>query len=219
MDIIPSIDTDKFYELAEAKTALEAIPDPEWGTQSHNIYFYEMWPLVRVLEFLNPTSNDSGKLRFSDGKRSDDGIVLLNSIKQEIQFVLAIDGQQENIRMEHKKKYSRAPAVQNMKWSGKKWERVLLEQNTVAFERTEIMEKLKSLIQDAVQRKIKPQYSGMWLGVVFEDYIVPFSEKTVQSYTGVCDCVMRTYRDQLWGIYEKVFFVGTSGKYINQFDL
>lgn len=213
------IDTEKFYGLAEAKITLEAVPDPKYGTLGHNIYFYEMWPLIRVLEYLNPTGNDFEKLRFSDGKRNDDGIILLNNLKQEIQFVLAIDGQQENIRMEHMKKYSRAPAVQDMKWSGKKWERVLPEQNTVAFERIEIMKKLKALIKDAVQRKIKPQYCGMWLGVVYEDHLFPFSEKTTQNYTEICGCVMKTYRIQLKKIFKKVFFVGTSGNHINKFDL
>ena len=60
--------------------------------------------------------------------------------------------------MEHQKIYGRAPAVQDMEWSGKKWDRVLPEQNTMAFDRTEIMDKLKSLVQNAVQRKIKKQY-------------------------------------------------------------
>jgi hypothetical protein len=219
MDIILEINTDKFYTIREAKNALKGVPTPEYGTRNHSIYFYEMWTLVRVLEYLNPDRNDSGKLRFSDGNRNDDGIVLLNDLKQEIQFVLAINGQQENIRMEHKKKYSRAPAVQDMKWSGKKWERTLPEQNTVAFGRSEIMGKLKSLVQIAVQRKIKKQYCGMWLGVVFEDHTPPFSEKTAQDYAEVCDCAIKAHEAPLGEIYKKVFFLGKSGRYIKQFDL
>ena len=213
-----SIDTAKYYGLDEAKTALEAIPDPKPGAQEHNIYFYEMWPLVRLLEYLNPDDTHSVKLRFSDGKRNDDGIILLNNIKQEIQFVLAIDGQQENIRMEHQKIYGRAPAVQDMEWSGKKWDRVLPEQNTMAFDRTEIMDKLKSLVQNAVQRKIKKQYCGMWLGVVFEDHTPLASEKTIQNYTEVCDWVMKIYKKQLGELFKKVLFIGTSGTYIKHYD-
>jgi hypothetical protein len=136
---MPGINTDKFYTIHEAKTALKSAPTPEYGTRGHNIYFYE-------------------------------------------------------------------------------WDRVLPEQNTMAFERPQIMEKLESLIRDAVQKKIKPQYCGMWLGVVFEDYMLPVSEKTTQNYTAVCDCIMETYRGQLGKIYTKVFFLGTTGNHIKHYD-
>jgi hypothetical protein len=212
------IDTHEFYSLNEAKRALENAPQLEYRDRDHNLYFYEMWPLVRIAEYINKSSNDISQLKFSDGKRNDDGIVVLNGREQEIQFVLSMNGQQERVRMEHLKKYGRAPAVQDMKWQGNKNNRDLPEQDTNAFEANDILEKICSLIDDAVRGKIKSQYTGMWLGVVFEDYIPPLNEKTNQLYMKICERVIEKQVDQIKTIYSKVFFVGTSGNFIKQFD-
>ena len=216
---ILGIDTGKLYTLAEAKEVLEGAPIPRYEDRYHGIYFYEMWPLIWVMEYLNPAKSDYGQLRFSDGERTDDGIVILNGINQEIQFTEATDGYQEAIRMEHLAEYGRAPGIQDMKWEGTRRNRILPQQETDAIERGEILEKSKSLILDAVKRKIQPQYNGMWLGVVFEDHTPSNSERTIQEYKPVCDSVMQEYAVQLKKIYTKVFFIGKSGNHITHYDL
>ena len=197
---------------------LKGVQPPHYENRDHDIYFYEWEPLVKIMEYLTTTSNDSGKLRFSDGKRNDDGIVILNGMEQKIQFVLAVNGPQEAIRMEHLKKYGRAPGFNDMKWQGTKHKRKLPEQDSECFELNEILEKLRRLIQGAVLGKIKPQYKDMWLGVVFED-LPPSNEKTKPRYSAMCEGVVEEHKDELRNIYLKVFFVGLSGNYIKHYDI
>jgi len=218
--MILGIDTDKFYTLGDAKEALEGCPKVNFGEPYHDIYFYEMWPLVKILEYLTNSSNNAEKLRFSDGKRSDDGIISFNGREQEFQFVLALDGYQESIRIEHRDRYGRAPGIQELTWEGNQYNRILPNQDTKSFEPNEILSILKSKINDAIEIKIKPWNKGMWLGVVFDD-LLPASEETTNNYREVCDHVLQTYGEDLKEIYPKVFFVVTNpdNPYIRHYDL
>ena len=217
---IQGIDTSIAYTLSDARKALEGAPKPEFGEQNHGIFFYEMWPLVWVMEYMN--AGDTDTLRFSDGKRTDDGLVILNGTKEAFQFTEASNkkqGKHESIRMEHLDKYGRAPAVQDMKWEGKKNNRTLAEQDTVTFESGEILKKLHSLIEDAINRKNDDKYKRMSLGIVFDDHMLFPVEKARQEYVEIFESVIKKHSDQLEKIYPKVFFIGKSGKHIKHYDL
>jgi hypothetical protein len=219
MKSILEIDTCKFYKLNEAKTVLESCPNLKYGDRDHKIYFYEMWPLIRVVEFLNVNGENIDLLKFSDGERNDDGLVILNNKEREIQFVQAIDGQQERIRMEHLEKYGRAPGVQDMEWKGNKNKRILVNQDTNALETKAILRSLSNLIDVAIRGKIKLQYKGMWLGVVFDDYTPPLSEKTEPLYKEICERVLDKHVERIKKIYSRVFFIGTSGAYRSCYEI
>ena len=180
-----------------------------------------MWPLVKVAQYLNTLGPQKLTLNFSDGQRKDDGIIVLNTQKQQIQFVLAIDGHQEDIRMEHLMKHKHAPAVQDLKWQGSKKNRTLLEQETSAINVDEILKKLESLLEIALRKKIKTDYKGMWLGIVFDDYLLSSSEKSHQKIKAICGQLIRKKSSQIKNIYSKVFFVGLreQGHFIQHYDL
>ena len=172
------------------------------------------------MEYLK--ADDTNMLRFSDGERTDDGMVIVNGMEQGIQFTEASNkkhGKHDAIRMEHLSKYGRAPAVQDMEWQGKKKDRILAEQDTATIKSSEILKKLKSLLLGAINRKLNDKYKGMWLGVVFDDYLLSPSKKTNKKYATIFENVIQTHLSQLEKIFPKVFLIGKTGKFIKQYDL
>ena len=79
-------------------------------------------------------------------------------------------------------------------------------------------ETLLPLLENAVKLKVEKaqtnmNYHGAWLGIVFDDWIMPLNHKKKGRFDPVCEQVLAGESGQ-YHPFSRVFFVGIGRKYV-----
>jgi hypothetical protein len=152
-----------------------------------------------------------------------DGAIILGEERrtQKVEMTAAIDGRQDALRMELLAARGSAPAFQEIRFSGTKKNRTFDENKNLdeaIFSGKYDQETLLPLLEKAVNLKIEKaktnvSYHGAWLGVVFDDWIMPLNNKKKERFDPVCEQVLAGKFGQ-YHPFSRLFFVGISRKYI-----
>ena len=203
------LDEEMKHTVPEARKLLYFMIDPDQIKRSSETYkhlFFEMYPLLYVAERLENVK----WIKFSGAHKKYDGIIKFqdNPSQQRIEFVRALDIEQEIIKNQLEKMLNTP--------SGLKVE----EGNSFVYNKKQqfkIMKTMKWLWRKAYTKKLAKnnktgQYEGVWLGIVFDDTMLPPSsygriEKRAKN-------IWRKYGKRAVNPFQRVFLIGLSGKFI-----
>lgn len=186
----------------------------------HNVFFHEVCPLLLIAEHVGDSMT---RIVFTGGDTRFDGIIILEEYctVQKVEFTAAIDGYQDALRMELLAARGHAPAFRKIRASGTKGHRTFHEDGNAddAFEWAQRdQEMLRVLFDKALKLKVEkartnPNYDGAWLGIVFDDWIMPPNDRKKGCFDPLCRRVLAAGARQ-YHPFSRVFFVGISRKYI-----
>jgi hypothetical protein len=121
----------------------------------HNTFFYEICPLFLIAEHV---ANRRTKIVFTGKNRRYDGEIIFGDQqrRQKVELTAAIDGHQEDLRMELLAKNGCAPAFQHIEASGGKKKRIFHDDKNVCGAidlRKYEQETLRPLLERALMEK------------------------------------------------------------------
>ncbi len=187
--------------------------------RNHNIFFYEICPLLAVAEH---TIAYAVKVVGQGGGSRYDGLILseANGKWQRVECTAAIDGRNDALRMEVLDQEGWAPAFGEIRAAGTRRRRRFGGIDSAPTRWDEYDNKtLRPLLLEAVNKKAKKSgtnryYQGAWLIIVFDDWVCPFDISRKRSrFDPICrsvlDDVMRGYFP-----FQRLFVVGVSQRYL-----
>ena len=182
----------------------------------HNIFFYEICPLLKVAEHVCGTHLH----HIGENDRIDGTIILKNGRKQFVEITSAVDGRQDALRMELLHERGDAPAIQDIEAEGRQGDRKFGKNQLVAVSNSELDGKRSDLIEAAIRRKlnksnINKKYDGAWLVVVFDDWIPPPPSvpERGRRFDKICVNAIDKIGDD-FSPFLRVFIVGVTRTYI-----
>lgn len=186
----------------------------------HNAFFNEICPLLLIAE---QVGDEMTRVVFTGENARFDGAIILGDERktQKIEMTAAIDGRQDALRMELLASRGHAPAFRQIRVSGTKRNRTFHEDESLdeaIVSREYDQGVLLPLLEKAVKLKVgKAQtnmnYHGAWLGIVFDDWIMPLTHKKKARFDPVCEQILAGESGQCHP-FSRVFFVGISRKYV-----
>lgn len=170
--------------------------------------FEEIHPLAILTTRLFP-EGDSVIVRPNlDAKSPYDASIKIGETNQLVEITFAIDGQAEQLRMEHLQKYKWSPGAAYVKASGPKHNRVIPEAETVADTAMSHAGAALGLIESAMIGKSSKRYpEGHWILVAYEDHLARSDEAMQFVKASFLDLVREHFPNQ-----SRLFLVGTSGR-------
>lgn len=212
------------FAVAEAKELIDDIFDNhmiDTEDRFHSWFFYEICPLVTIADSIK---NEVLELAFTGTEEDFDGILYLRrgGQIQMIEVSAAIDGHNDALMMELLKSRGRAPALQKIEASGTKRNRVFGENRLEAISVDESNAETMRLLQESLERKLaksitNQDYTGAWLALVFDDFIVHEPERKMQRFDPLSKRLMDQGRDSI-SPFSRLFCVGSSRNYIFDSD-
>ena len=186
----------------------------------HNLFFHEICPLLLIAERMG---NEMTRIVFTVGNAHFDGAIILGEERKthKVEMTAAIDGYQDALRMELLAARGRAPAFQKVRASGTKKNRIFNEDENALeaiISQEYDQETLLPLLEEALERKLKKaqtnvDYEAAWLGIVFDDWIMPIDHKKKRRFDPVCEQVLAGDRGR-YHPFSRVFFIGLSRRYV-----
>jgi len=167
-----------FYTIEEAKNILNEDKDKKFEKEhDNNVFLYEKRPLLWIAKSLK--KNDV-LLKFPNNELDEkgiDGILKIDKKEQFIQFTSTLN-HQDSLRKEYLKKHGIAPAFQDIKCSGNKNNRDIPKQKLGYKSSKQYAEEITTRVIEAINKKNKKQYVGMWLGMFVDGKTLDYSEIT-----------------------------------------
>lgn len=158
------------------------------GTNGHKKLFHEDLPLIRLGIYLRELDINEISLFSLPLGNEHDGIIRINDNKDiSIQFTRAVDGQNENLRMELLKKQGKAPALGEIDASGTKNKRKFGENELQALEINyeEICIPMKNLMDKTYKNKKPNKNKADWLVITLDDIL--YAKKYENLYVELCN--------------------------------
>jgi hypothetical protein len=182
----------------------------------HKTFFEEIFPLFLIAEYV---ANKMTKVAFKGKDHPYDGEIIFGDQQpQKVELTAAIDGHQEDLRMELLEERKRAPAFQKIQYNGTRKRRAFSDNELEAIcPKQYAWTTLRCLLEKALRAKIEraprnQHYNGAWLGIVFDDWLLT-GEK--EHFNPVCESVLNCAGHCP---FVRMFFVGFSGKYLFDSD-
>ena len=186
----------------------------------HNRFFHEICPLLLIAEHV---ANSMTRVVFTvDDVRFDGKIILGDERRiQKVEMTAAVDGHQDALRMEFLAARGHAPAFQKIQASGAKKNRTFDDDEkqseaTVSpkYDQETLLPLLKTAINiKAKKAKTNANYNGAWLGIVFNDWIMPLNHNKKRRFNPICEQALAGEAEQ-YHPFSRVFFAGISRKYL-----
>lgn len=186
----------------------------------HNLFFHEICPLLLIAEHV---ANEMTRIVFAVENARHDGQLIFGDERrtQKVEMTAAIDCRQDALRMELLAARGRAPAFQKVRFSSTKKTRIFNEDgNAVEAVLSQEYDQgtLLPLLEEALERKLKKaqtnvDYEAAWLGIVFDDWIMPINHSKKRRFDPVCEQVLAGDHGQCHP-FSRVFSIGLSRKYI-----
>ncbi len=196
------------YTIPEARKLLYYMVNPEEikkDSDYHKFLFFEMYPLLYLGEFLQEVK----WIRFSGTKERYDGEVkfLTKNSRQKIEFVRAVDSEEEALKSQTLKIMETFPDYQP------EAEPVITDGNML-FKELKGMKWLwrKALRLKATKNLKTKQYAGVWLGIVFDDTRIPKSSH--KKLRKRAKKVYKKHEKLVQRTFGRIFFIGLSGNFI-----
>lgn len=192
----------------------------------HNFFFYEMCPLVLIAEHVD---SKKARLVFMGALSRFDGLIILGDERktQKVELTAAIDGHNDSLQMELLGERGQTPAFQKIQATGTKRNREFGKNELTAIRSEQyIQETLFPLLENALalkkeKAKKNQYYTGAWLGIVFDDRIIPLFEnknmplfeRKKERFDPVCRQVLGNNPGRHIP-FSRVFCVGLSRQYL-----
>lgn len=188
----------------------------------HNRFFHEICPLLLIAEH---AADSMTRVVFTVEDTRFDGAIILGDERrtQKVEMTAAIDGHQDALRMELLDAPGHAPAFQKIRASDTEKNRIFDDDDDENEDEVIIPQQyyrgtLLPLIEKALERKVKKaqanvSYNGSWLGIVFDDWIMPINHIKKRRFDPVCEQILAGKSGQ-YHPFSRVFFIGISRKYI-----
>ncbi len=196
------------YTISEARKLLYYMVNPEdikKESDAHKFLFFEMYPLLYLGEYLTNVK----WIRFSGLGNKYDGEVKFrkNPIRQKVEFVRAVDSEEEALASQIAKlrqsypDFEKEPEIDEL--NGKE---LFLE-----------LKKMKWLWRRALKIKATKnlktkQYAGVWLGIVFDD-----TKISIENHVKLKKRIKKVCRKNAKLVdrsFKRIFFIGLSGNFI-----
>ncbi|PCI55912.1 MAG: hypothetical protein COB36_03700 [Alphaproteobacteria bacterium] len=200
--------------LEEAKESVESVLKGvvEYGHRLHHPFFYEIRPLVIIAEYLQ---KPNVRLKFCSQHEQYDGEIIFGGVSKKIEFTRAVDGFNEALQMELLKKRGMVPAFRKIEATGSKHKRVFGKNETsfVEVKTEKWFQKISDGFVQAYEKKLKnDKYSGYWLCITFDDWVLPKSEEK-SLFNKSCQ-IFWARQKAAKTLFERVFIVGDSSKFL-----
>lgn len=211
----------KTFTIVEAEEIVNHVYDHcyiDTEDRFHNIFFYEICPLLLIAKHIGGKAT---RIAFVGADSRFDGLIFLGNEQkaQKIELTAAIDGHDDALRMELLRKRGHAPAFQKIQATGIKRNRGFGKNETSAICSDEYDYKiLLPLLEKALALKIEKaktnqHYAGAWLGIVFDDWIMPLVERKKERFDPICIQVLGANPER-YAPFSRVFCVGVSRLYL-----
>lgn len=209
------------FTLSEAEDIVDEIYSAHCiDTQDrfHNTFFHEICPLLTIAKHVNGAATE---FAFTGDTSDIDGVVFQEAMEepQKVELTVAINGYNDALVMELRKKRGSAPTFQKIQATGKKKNREFGENRLTMINRSEYLEtELLPLLEAALTRKTRKSktnkdYVGAWLGVVFDDGIAPSEADKRKCFDPICNNLLID-NSTLYAPFSRVFCVGISRRYV-----
>lgn len=209
------------FALAEALDIVDDIYDNceiDTNCRFHNVFYHEICPLLSIAKHLGP---EATKIAFTGAKSRIDGAILLGPDQrwQSVELTAAIDGHNDALVMELLAKRGNAPAFQKIEATGSKQNRRFGDNELKAIDRAqydqeELLPRLKlALVQKIDKSRCNEHYASAWLGIVFDDWIMPVNEKKKERFDPICRQLLGD-DPAVYAPFSRVFCLGLSRMYL-----
>lgn len=210
------------FTLTEAQVIVDKIYDDhciDTTDRIHNTFFHEICPLLTIAKSVDGAATE---IAFTGDVSGFDGMVFHEAMgkPQKVELTTAIDGRNDALIMELKKKRGSAPAFQKIQATGNKKNREFGENKLRAiksngYDQTVLLPLLKGALARKIRKSKKNQnYRDAWLGIVFDDQIMPLeAEKKQKRFDPICKQLLGNKLAQ-YAPFSRVFCVGISRKYV-----
>lgn len=179
------------------------------------VFFSEIRPLALLIKYLEKTGYEIEWVQPVIGDQPFDarlGYVHLDTvIEQKLEFVEAIDGYDDKLRMEVLNRDGHVSATGSVLNAGSKHKgRPKLAVRTESILRSDNLSKIYSLIEIALRKKVRKNYeTGTCLIVIFDDHIpVPFKEE----YKEPIQALAAGYACLSFSPFSRIVVLGQSGE-------
>ncbi len=184
----------------------------------HNRFFHEIHPIVGIVDSLECANC---QIELTGTHQRYDGLIILGEEdrQQRVEITTAIDSHNDALMMELVEKEGHAPAFVKIVVNGNKNKREFGQNQLSSFKKKEYFcETLFPLLENALKRKLNKakenlDYVDGWLGIVFDDWLVPQEDAKITDFDPLCSQLLRDGVNS-YTPFTRVFVVGISGKYL-----
>lgn len=184
----------------------------------HNLFFYELCPILKIVNQEHLIDQITA-IKIIGMKSRIDGILIMNGIEQGIEITAAIDGQNDALMMELLEERGHAPAYQKIESTGTRNNRVFGNNELISINANDYnFNTLLPMMRKKLENKQKisfsnKNYSNAWLGIVFDDNIMPIIDRKKSRFDPVCNALLEGGAES-YAPFSRVFCVGSSRQYI-----
>lgn len=208
--------------IVEAREIVDDIRDRvciDWRDPFHKVFFYEICPLLVIAQSLGP---EATHIVFMGPNVHFDGLIFLAGARegQKVEMTAAIDGYNNALLMELLEERGRAPPFQLIQATGTKRNRTFGSNDTQPIRSLDYhnTNTLLPLLRNALaskqdKAKQNEHYTGAWLGIVFEDRVLPLHEKKNERFDPICKQALGEGPEH-HAPFSRIFFVGVSRRYL-----
>jgi hypothetical protein len=214
----------KKFSIAAAKEIINEIircsrEEPiDTRDRFHNIFFHEICPLLVIAEHVG---NSESRIAFMGASAKFDGLIIIGreQLRQKVELTAAIDGRNDALVMELLRIRGHAPLFQRIQIEGTKTARTFGEnepevQLVGEYEREELLPLLRRRISAKVKKsETNKHYVDAWLGVVFDDYVMPVGERKKEHFDPICREAVGVTPGSC-APFTRIFCVGISREYL-----